>query len=320
MPIFDIFSKRQKKLRGDVPDVYSYGALPGALKTQVVHIMLDALGDADAYHSSPHYDIGAKAAYKFIVETLCREYGVFGLDKNHPGYRERVYLEELVDFFLQEKDIERSLDVVELSFLVIDSNTRDPRYLGRPNASALADDALQELNARFREHGIGYCFESGRIVRIDSQFLHSEVVKPVLSLLNGNHYVGAQQEFLKAHEHYRAGRTKEALNECLKAFESTMKTVCDNRGWSYGPNATAKKLIEVCFDNELVPEFWKQHFSSLRSLLESGVPTGRNKLSGHGQGTVPTSIPMYLVGFMLHMTATVIVFMVEAEQHGAGNA
>lgn len=229
MPIFDIFSKRQKKLRGDVPDVYSYGALPGALKAQIVHIMLEVLGDAETYHSSSYERTGVKPAYKFIVDTLCREYGVFGLDKNHPGHRERIYLEELVNFFLQEKSVERSLDVVELCFLIIDQGTRTLNYLRRPNASALADGALQELNARFKEHGIGYCFENGKIIRIDSQFIHSEAVKPALSLLNEKHYSGAQQEFLKAHEHYRAARAKEALNECLKAFESTMKTVCDRR-------------------------------------------------------------------------------------------
>ena len=98
-----------------------------------------------------------------------------------------------------------------------------------------------------------------------------------------------------------------------------MKSVCDRRGWNYEQKATAKKLLDVCFDNGLIPSFWAQHFSSLRSLLESGVPTGRNRLSGHGQGTVPTSIPMFLVGYMLHMTAATIVFMVEAERGGAGN-
>ena len=165
---------------------------------------------------------------------------------------------------------------------------------------------------------MGYCFREGQIIRIDSQLLHAEVVKPALTLLNGKHYAGAQQEFLTAHEHYRAGKLKEALSECLKAFESTMKTVCDRQGWKYEQYATAKKLIDTCFDNGLVPTFWKQHFSSLRSLLESGVPTGRNRLSGHGQGAVPTSIPMHLVGYVLHMTAAAIVFMAEAEQAGAG--
>ena len=32
MAIFDLFSKRQKALRGDVPDVYTYDDLPNSLR------------------------------------------------------------------------------------------------------------------------------------------------------------------------------------------------------------------------------------------------------------------------------------------------
>lgn len=93
-----------------------------------------------------------------------------------------------------------------------------------------------------------------------------------------------------------------------------MKAICDKRGWNYSNNATATPLIQVCFDNGLIPSFWQSHYSSLRNLLESSVPTGRNKLSGHGQGTTPVSVPNHLVAYMLHMTASVIVFLAEADE------
>ena len=318
MPIFDIFSKRQKKLRGELPDVYSYDSLPDPLKVQVVHIVHGALGNAEEYHSPPYPENRVKHAYRFIVRALCREYGMFQLPGTDRNYGERIYLVELVEFFLQEQDIDRTLDVVELCFHTIDKDTRHFGYLRRGNPSAIADDAIRELNYRFREHGVGYWFENERIIRIDSQLMHSEVVKPALMLLGRSQYAGAQQEFLQAHEHYRASKTKEALNECLKSFESMMKSVCDQKGWSYDQNATAKRLIDICFDNGLVPAFWKQHFSSLRSVLESGVPTGRNRLGGHGQGAVPTPVPMHLVGYMLHMTAAAILFLAEAADNGNG--
>jgi hypothetical protein len=43
------------------------------------------------------------------------------------------------------------------------------------------------------------------------------------------------------------------------------------------------------------------------------VPTGRNKLSGHGQGSTPKDVPDHLAAYMLHMTASAIVFLAEAE-------
>jgi hypothetical protein len=306
MSVFDIFSKRQKQLHGEIPDVYSYDKFPQALRVQIVHIWRDTLGRD--YQDEPRI----REAYQFIAEALCREYGLFSLPgAEHHGRRN--YLSELANFLLNEQVPEKVLDAVELSFRFIDRFTRTWDFLHRNNASAFADDAIEELNRRFREHGVGYQFASGEIVRVDSELLHAEAVKPALLLLRAPEYAGAQEEFLKAHEHYRHGRAKEALAECLKALESIMKAVCDKRGWNRDPNATSKVLIPVLFDNGLIPTFWSGHFSALRSTLEAGVPTARNRLGGHGQGAEIVEVPDYLVAYVLHMTASAIVFIADAD-------
>ena len=224
-------------------------------------------------------------------------------------------MDELRDFFLFENDVEKALDAVELSFLIIDKVTRIYEYLLNIDASKKADAAINELNSRFKEHGVGYQYTRPQIIRIDSELIHSEVVKPALRLLCQEHFAGAQEEFLKAHEHYRNGNPKEALTDCLKAFESVMKAICDKRGWHYEESATSKSLIQICLDNKLIPIFWENQLKSLRSLLESSVPTGRNKLSGHGQGTHQVSVPNHLAAYMLHMTASAIVFLAESEMN-----
>ena len=66
-----------------------------------------------------------------------------------------------------------------------------------------------------------------------------------LLLLHDEEFRGAEEEFLNAHKHYRDGRQKEAIADALKAFESTLKTICDRRSWSYDPKATAKPLLDV---------------------------------------------------------------------------
>ena len=314
MTIFDLFSKRQKALRGEVPDVYTYDDLPNPLRVQIVHIWRDALGSENDYYDQYGCGPNVKSAYKFIVDTLCREYGLFQLPTAEK-YQDRMYLKELANYLLQVEDIEKQLDVVELSFRYIDRLTRRYDYLQKQHADERVDEALKELNARLKEHGIGFQFIEGEIVRVDSELIHSEAVKPALRLLNEKSYKGAQQEFLSAYEHYRHGKHKEALNDCLKSFESTMKSICDKRKWAYQQNATAKTLIQICFDNDLVPAFWQQHLNSLRSMLESGIPTGRNKLSGHGQGAAPVVVPDYLVAYMLHMTASTLVFLTTAEKN-----
>jgi hypothetical protein len=85
-------------------------------------------------------------------------------------------------------------------------------------------------------------------------------------------------------EHYRKGDTKECLNECLKAFESTMKVICAKRKWPFKPTDAAKELIDVCLKHDLIPPLIQSHIGGVRAALESGIPTIRNRLSGHGQG------------------------------------
>ncbi|MBN1569251.1 MAG: hypothetical protein JXA73_15490 [Acidobacteria bacterium] len=309
MSILDLFSKRQKSLRGEMPDVYVYDKIPQPLRVQIIHIWRDTLGNEEQYVDSY---VSTYKSYKYIVERLCREYGVFFLTDT--GYGDRHYLQELANFLLREQDPEKVLDAVEFSFGVIDTFTRELDYLKRHDASERADNAIEELNARFREHGIGYQYIRTKIIRVDSEFIHAEAVKPALGLLRAPEYAGAQAEFLSAHEHYRNGRSKEALTDCLKSLESVMKTVCAKRAWKHAPNATSNALIQVLFDNDLIPSFWNAHFSALRSILETGVPTARNKLGGHGQGTEVVEVPQHIVAYVLHQTASAIVFLAEAEK------
>jgi hypothetical protein len=205
--------------------------------------------------------------------------------------------------------------VIELTFKTINDQVRNYWYYFEGNgAKQDPDSAIQELNDRFRESGVGYQFESNEIIRIDSKIIHSEVVKPVLALLGlAKEYSGANDEFLRAHEHYRHGRHKECLVECLKAFESLMKGICQKNSWPYDKNGTSKALINVCFEKGLIPSYLQSQFASLRSLLESGTPTIRNKEGGHGQGAEVTKVPEHLASYVLHLTATNMLFLANCQ-------
>lgn len=303
MPVFDLFSKRQKKLRGEFSDVFTYDKIPNTLRVQIIHIIRDAVGK-DRYSSDY-----AKSAYRFIHEALCREYGVFTLKQYAKSNEEAV-----LDFFLNCEDTDRAVDVIETAFKLINGFVRKSEYQYNTERKVSPDDALSELNQRFKEHGIGYQFESNEIIRIDSTFLHSEVIKPTLALLSEKIYRGANEEFLKAHEHYRNGRNKECLNDCLKSFESVMKAICKKRKWEFTEKDTAKKLIDICFSKELIPNYLQSQFTGLRSLLESGIPTIRNRLGGHGQGADKVNVDDYLAGYALNLTASNLFFLMSADK------
>lgn len=44
MAVFNLYSKRQKILRGEIPDVYKYDEIPYGLRVQIVQIITDAIG------------------------------------------------------------------------------------------------------------------------------------------------------------------------------------------------------------------------------------------------------------------------------------
>lgn len=311
MTVFDLFSKRAKRAQGNAPDVYTYDDIPTPLRVQIIHIWTDALGHPEHVHSDRMVD-----TYFDLVSVLRREYGVFSLrERNSNPHNKHDAFKELSEFFLQTKDVNRALDVIELTFLSIDKITRDVNYLHRRNSGEIATRAIDEVNQRFKEHAVGFFYSDGKMMRVDSELVHQEVVKPALVVLRRNEFKNAQDEFLAAHEHYRQGKKSEALVECYKAFESTMKVICAKRGWQVNANRGAADLVKVCLDNGLVPAYWQSHFAGLRSVLESAIPTPRNKQAGHGAGAQPAQVPPdELVAYVLHMTAATILFLSEAER------
>lgn len=170
--------------------------------------------------------------------------------------------------------------------------------------------AIEELNYRFKQHNLGYEFINGEIIRKDSEHIHQEIIKPALKLLVSCEFAGAEQEYLDAFEHRRKGENKDAILDALKAFESTMKAICDGLGYSYDPaKSTAKDLISCLESNGFYPAYMNNHMTSLRTSLESGLPTLRNKNAGHGQGATVVNISDEFTEYALNLAATNIVLL-----------
>lgn len=223
--------------------------------------------------------------------------------------------EECVNYFLYKASASQALDMVDISFYLIDKTVRSWPFGTKLQWTIIQepDNAINELNRRFGEHDLGYSFVNGQLIRIDSQYIHNGVVRPAISLLQEAGFQGAEEEFLKAHRHYRNGENKEAVANALKAFESTMKAICAVRGWHYEEGAGAKQLIGIMFTKQLLPSMLESSIGGLRASLE-GLATIRNRTSGHGQGMEIVDIPQYLASYALHLAASNIVLLVEAHK------
>jgi hypothetical protein len=298
MAIVKLFAERERaRLGKGEPDVLTYN-VPERLRIQFIHIWQEAIGHQrirDGYDLSPP-DVG-DFAWPEVEKVLKKELGVLKLADGSKA-EERV-----LRYFLRADDV-HALSVAELFFVHIEGLVRQRQ---------IQDDGfIAEANGRFRQNAVGYQYEAGEIMRVDSLYAHDQVVKPALVLLAQRGFEGANDEFLKAHAHYRSGQYKSAVNEALKAFESIMKCICDERGIRRDPAWSASSLIKAMFDNEVIPRKLESHLAGVRAALESGLPTVRNKDAGHGQGQDVIEMPRYVAGHALHLAAANIVLLVES--------
>jgi hypothetical protein len=312
MAIVDLYSKRRKRAQDGHADVYRYDELPQPLRVQLFQVLTDALGSWARPSYSHPFRHAPNKWWTEIHDMVAREKGVFRLSQIGATPFDACA------HYLLGCTTDDALDLIEFSFRYLDRIVRKwpNSYQLRELRLTAPDDAIAELNGRFQEHGVGYVYEYSQIQRIDSHYLHAETVRPALRLLqDGRGFEGPMEEFLAAHEYHRKGDQKEAIASALKAFESTMKAICDARRWDYDRDKdTANRLLKILFDRHLIPEYLQTHFAGLRSMLEAGVSTVRNRTSGHGQGAVPTDVPSCIAAYALHQTAANIVLLVEAHR------
>ncbi|MFL9600044.1 STM4504/CBY_0614 family protein [Aeromonas dhakensis] len=307
MAVYEIYSKRQKRLRGEFNDVYQYDEIPSKLRVQISKIY-DDIFNAHRFFMN--------RTLNSINEILTREYGVDSLNYNSKEIN--IYSDKsreaqvLLSFSKSESNTECFLDVLELIIEAVKSAVKQGMI------QFDIQDAIEEINIRFRENSVGYQLDSDSltIIRVDSQFVHSEVVRPTLTLLNADPaYAGALDEFMLAHEHYRHQNFKDAILNCGKSFESMLKAIHEKRGWAYDKHKdTANKLILSCVDKGLFPSFQQDQLMQVGKVLECGVPTIRNKTAGHGQGHEVIEVPEHLVSYMIHLTATNLLFLAKSDE------
>jgi hypothetical protein len=254
-------------------------------------------------------------AGQFLATTLREERGVYQLADARRGDMFNKHWDfetEIKNYFLSEQDTEKAIDVVEL-FYRVSKSVLNNQYSFTDWLPAF-QDSVERLNTRFKEHGVGYSLEENSIIRIDSELVHQQVIKPALKLLHDKQFKNAEDEYLKAHEHFRNGRYDDCNVSCLKALETTIKIIGHRRKWKMDDKDTASKLIEHVMSNKLIPDYLQTHFNALRSCLQTGVPTVRNKAGGHGKGINAVAIPSYMAEYLLAESAAAIRLLVQADK------
>lgn len=152
----------------------------------------------------------------------------------------------------------------------------------------------------------------GQIIRKDSEVTFTEIIEPTINLTYNKLFKNVNIDFINSIKEYQTGDNQDCIVKLLKAFESTLKIICDEKGWEYSETDRCSKLINICFDNDLVPTDMKSEFTSLNSLLQSGIPPIRNNFAGHGEGGEERIVKDYLARYAINVTGSCIIFVIEA--------
>ena len=214
--------------------------------------------------------------------------------------------ENFAEFVIDAEDPNLAIKAIEGAFACLDDIATQ-----RPGSEIAIhfETSRDELNRRFHQHGVRYRYKSGRIVQVDSDWIHTKVVVPAMGLIANPKYAAANQEFDDALKHYHAGKNKECLNACGRAFESCLKIICDEQGWKYKKRAVVKDLLSIVKKHNLFPA--GKVGDVVMRLMRNTIPQLRNELSGHGEAQ-NIEVPNYAAAYGLHLTASNIVLLVAA--------
>ncbi|TCI24041.1 hypothetical protein EVJ30_14770 [Exiguobacterium sp. SH5S13] len=294
-----LFSKRnnQKEI-----EIFPYdNTLPDRLRKQIYHLLVEVyqINSGHGYTTSSNalYLLNQRELFSDVRQHICAEHGLLDFS-DAPGYGSDPSnsIQSCLKFLINCSEGDWVIDMIELLFKF----AVDYRLSGH--------ETIETLNMRFRENGVGLEFVEDQFIKIDSTLLHIEAIKPALLLMHNAQFAGPLDEYLEAHGQYRDGDNKAAITSAAKAFESTMKTICQANGWPTG-KGTAAALIQALFDNQFLPSYYQTQLTSLRATLD-GLPTVRNNNTGHGQGATIVNTPDYLTQYALNLAGANITFLI----------
>lgn len=303
--MYKLYSQRKKEAEQGISDVYIYDKFCREFRNQYMHIIKDVFGIypdvKNIYMSNGNYiDM-----WEFVCQAFAREKGLKYLQTSYSGATNTY---EAYEDYVDISDDSDFLDLLDFTFAEVIS---DKSIFGL-GYNEVVNRAIEELNFRFKQHSLGYEFVNGELIPKTNEFIHTETIKPALHLLNNKIFEGAEQEYFQAFEHYKKGQNKDAILNAIKAFESVLKCICQEMQYPYDRERdTAKQLLQHLTDNGFYPKYLESHLNGIRSTLESGAPTLRNKNAGHGQGQEVVDVSDEYVEYALNLVATNIVLLVK---------
>ncbi|MCK5642055.1 MAG: abortive infection family protein [Gammaproteobacteria bacterium] len=248
------------------------------------------------FHAGP-FNLGDRVNdLNSLRYQICKHKGI-------PNINDEILVEKSINKWLLKCSVIDFLRTIEI-FIYIKEKYRTSDDI------KIRANVINEINDIFRIDRIGYEIVNGKIIIYGSEYLNDNVTKQTISLLNSSDFKGPLEEFEKALNHYLKKEYKDTIQEANNSFESTMKSILTKLGIKFDPQVdNASKLLQILYDNDVIYIHTQEFTNNLKKMLQ-GLPTIRNKQSGHGQGLDSIEIYKSYAGLSLHLAGSFIVFLI----------
>ena len=150
---------------------------------------------------------------------------------------------------------------------------------------------------------VSYRIQLPKVIFRENDVIYESAMEPALTLLSNGIFSSANLEFMEALKHYREGDHDDCLTKCGSAMESTMKIICETKGWSYNQDDSFSTLLDTIFRQTSLDSFLKQPIMQMSTL--------RNRFSSsHGAGAQNRNIPKHKAQFAINISASSIILLI----------
>ncbi|MCK5677189.1 MAG: hypothetical protein KAH72_01755 [Flavobacteriaceae bacterium] len=279
----ELYSDSKRNLK--TVDVFIYDEVPDKFKNNIFYFIQGNLNNIEL--SRIYRDIIKEHGLKRnISETHLTEPNIF-IEYLVNGFEKLIDSEDNIDFYL---------DLIALFLNIKDDDKKE---------------IIVSLNKILYKYSLGYQIDivKDQIIRVDSKYVHKETIQKVFLLLNDIQFENVDDEYRKAFEELKNGNYEGVLVEANKAFESTMKIICELKGYGLPTKHTASALIAHLKKNDFIENFQTDKFNGLAKTLES-VSMMRNHQAGHGQGVKKRELSSIFAEYALQVTASNILLLI----------
>lgn len=283
------------------PEPFTYDP-PTELRGKLAHYFENKFESADA----EIYYLEEREAVGFAEKRLRESLGVPTLEY-HGDFSYRF--QNLI-YKAEERVCVRAIEVL-LNYFVNLYFTADERSAlkGEGGWPKRVTSMLGDVNKLFRSYMCGYRAEDSdgapfiKILRMDSEFLHTETVRRPLSLLREAELSGPAEQFEAGVREWSEGNYADAITDANSAFEAVMKHILGRR------TGNASKLISELVRSGYLPPYLESGAVQLTDLLEL-LPRLRDA-EGDVHGRLEQQqLPNY-ARLAINLAGSLIVFLVE---------